>query len=246
MSPPREHPLVRLIWKIETWQGRFSLPVGRGLGGVLFYGRPLLSNLWNVVMQALVREPAMRFHCASIGTGLRLHGPAPAIMGRGRIDIGNHVEIVAPCSMVIGIDAPFPAQLRIGDHVTIGAYSILCAARGIAIGDHCRIGPFVSIYDTDVHPRDVQLRRRPYAPMDTVGSAPITIAEDAWLGVGAIILKGVHIGRGAIVGAGAVVTRDVPALAIAAGNPARVIGHAEQRTAVEENGSGPRSASAQG
>lgn len=180
-------------------------------------------------MQALVREPALRAHRAHIGKGLRLYGPGPSIMGDGHIEIGDHVEIGSPCSMVVGFGGPLQAHLRIGDQVRIGAYNTFCAARGITIGKHCRTAPFVSVYDTDLHPRDAELGRVDYVEPDSVESAPIVIEDDVWLGIGAIVLKGVHIGRGAIIGAGAVVTRDVPAHAIAAGNPARVIGRAEQR-----------------
>ncbi len=228
MLAPRVHPFVRLIRRVESWQGGFSLPVGKALGSALFYGRPLASNVWDLILQALIREPALRSHCTSIGTGLRLHGPAPFIMGTGRIDIGSHVEIAAPCYMVIGTDAPGAAHLRIGDHVHVGPYNVFSAAQAITIGNHCRTGPFVSIYDTDVHPTDAERRRVDYGTMDGVPTAAITIEDDAWLGVGAIVLKGVHIGRGAIVGAGAVVTHDVPAYTIVAGNPARSIGRAER------------------
>jgi len=220
---PRIHPLVRLTWRIESYQGRFSLPLGKTVGGLIFYSRSLLSNAWNVVMQACVREPALRFHCARIGVGLRLYGPAPQIMGNGVIDIGDRVELAAPSTMIIGFGLPEPAQLRIGNDVRIGPYSIFCAAKGIRIGDHCRTGPFVSLYDTDVHPTDAELRRQNYGTMEAVASAPIVIEDDVWLGVGATVLKGVTIGRGAIVGAGAVVARDVPPFTIVAGNPARVL-----------------------
>ncbi len=239
MPESRVPPIVRLIWRIQGWHGRVSLPVGKALGSLLFYGRPLLSNAWNVVMQALLREPALRFRCTSIGKGLRLHGPAPAILGSGRIDIGHHVEIMSPCSMLIGIGAPLAGHLRIGDDVHLGPYNLLCAAHGITIGDHCRTGPFVSIYDTDVHPTDAQLRRQDYAPSDAAAGAAITIDDDVWLGIGAIVLKGVHIGRGAIVGAGAVVTCDVPAYTIVAGNPARPIGLAEQRSTPDQPSPAP-------
>ncbi len=72
-------------------------------------------------------------------------------------------------------------------------------------------------YDHGMDP-DLPIRRQPIT-----AKAPITIGSDAWIGTGAIILSGVTIGEGAVVGAGSVVTRDIPAGAIAVGNPARVI-----------------------
>lgn len=109
--------------------------------------------------------------------------------------------------------------LRVGDGTWIGQQCFLHAAGGIDIGANVGIGPGVKML-TSTHQeagRDVPILHAPLA------FAPIVVEDDADLGVGAIILPGVRIGRGAQVGAGAVVTRDVPAYAIAAGNPAKVL-----------------------
>lgn len=96
----------------------------------------------------------------------------------------------------------------------------LCAAEDIWIGDDVTIGANTIIMDTDFHPLGVEERlSRP-----TGGeSAPIRIKEGVFVGVNCLILKGVTIGRGSVIGGGSVVTGDVPAGVIAAGNPARVI-----------------------
>lgn len=91
----------------------------------------------------------------------------------------------------------------------------------VELGPYVMLSPYVAIVGGD-HAYD-----RPGVPMVFAGVAavPRTVVEaDAWIGCGAIILAGVHIGRGAIVGAGAVVTKDVPAYEIHAGVPARKIG----------------------
>lgn len=237
MSAPRVHPFVRLIWKLSEVQGRYALPIGNTLGEALLYGTPLVRNFWNVVMQALVREPILRFRCASVGRGMRLHGPVPAILGSGEITIGDHVEIGTPCTWIVGLGGPYAAHLRIGNHVSLGPNTILCAVQGISLGNHCRLGPSVFVYDTDVHPTDALLRRADYGLTGSIPSGPVVIEDDAWLGAGAIVLKAVRIGRGAIVGAGAVVTRDVPDYAIVAGNPARIVGSA---TAASPHDQSPR------
>jgi len=82
--------------------------------------------------------------------------------------------------------------------------------------DYTLFGPAVQIY-TATHPLDAELRRR-----QELGK-PVEIGSDVWVGGGAIILPGVRIGSRAVIGAGSVVTRDVPAGVFAAGNPCRVI-----------------------
>ena len=75
----------------------------------------------------------------------------------------------------------------------------------------------------------------PIGKQPLTAKGPITIGNDAWIGTGAIILSGVTIGEGAVVAAGAVVTKDVPAGAIAAGNPARIVKHRNALTRSEIN-----------
>ena len=114
--------------------------------------------------------------------------------------------------------------IQVGDDVYIGPRACLQASRsGIVIGNKVMLGPNVTVrggdHNTSVVGKfmsDVKTKR----PED---DQPVTIDDDVWIGTGATILKGVRVGRGSIVGAGAVVTKDVPAYAIVAGVPARVL-----------------------
>jgi acetyltransferase-like isoleucine patch superfamily enzyme len=121
--------------------------------------------------------------------------------------------------------------------VTVGAGSVLVGAvlmchEEIAIGRDVVVSYHVTIADSDFHPRDPAQRRvdaeasAPFGDASRrppVESAPVVIGDGAWIGIGAIVLKGVRIGTGARVGPGAVVTRDVAPGAIVAGNPAEVV-----------------------
>jgi acetyltransferase-like isoleucine patch superfamily enzyme len=111
-------------------------------------------------------------------------------------------------------------RMTIGSGTWIGQQCFFHSAGGIEIGRNVGIGPGVRIL-TSSHRLD-QLDR-PILHSD-IESAPVVVEDDADLGVGAILLPGVRIGRGAQVGAGAVVASDVPALGIAVGVPARVVG----------------------
>lgn len=107
----------------------------------------------------------------------------------------------------------------IGCNTWIGQQCFLHSAGGITIGRNVGIGPGVKILTSKHEEEGIEV------PILTsrLTFAPVTIEEDCDLGVGAIILPGVHIGRGVQVGAGAVVAKDIPAYAVVAGVPARVL-----------------------
>jgi acetyltransferase-like isoleucine patch superfamily enzyme len=116
--------------------------------------------------------------------------------------------------------------LVIGDGVRLN-YGVSISAEGrVAIGARTRIGPYVMIVDSDFH--DVHRRDVRPAPQ------PVTIGDDVWIGAKASVLRGVTIGRGAVVGTSAVVTKDVPAFAIVAGVPAKVVGQVDPARFVPE------------
>ncbi len=111
------------------------------------------------------------------------------------------------------------AELIIGQRFSMTGGSIV-AEQSVRIGDRVTIGANSVIADTDFHPLDALARQN--VPLDGA-TAPIVIADDVFIGMQALILKGVTIGAGSIIGAGSVVTQSIPPGVIAAGNPARVI-----------------------
>jgi acetyltransferase-like isoleucine patch superfamily enzyme len=120
--------------------------------------------------------------------------------------------------------------VEVGDDTILVGAVFMCANR-ITLGRRVVVSYHVTIADSDFHPMSVvdrnldAIANAPHgdrAMRPPVRSSPVRIDDDAWIGVGAIILKGVHIGAGAKVAAGSVVTRDVPAGTQVAGNPARI------------------------
>jgi maltose O-acetyltransferase len=116
-----------------------------------------------------------------------------------------------------------PLHVDYGDHITVGArtfanYNLTALdVAPITIGEDCQIGPNVQLL-TPIHPLESDLRK------DRLEAArPITIGNNVWLGGGVIVCPGVTIGDDSVIGAGSVVTRDIPAGVLAVGSPARVV-----------------------
>jgi acetyltransferase-like isoleucine patch superfamily enzyme len=195
---------------------RLALPLIRVLyrTGVLAIEGMRLAYKWLVV------APVLR-SVATVGPRLRCER-LPFIRGAGEIIIGADVYISGKVDVLFaGVPNEHP-RLRIGDRSFIGHGCSFGIAREVSIGSECLIGGGVRIVDNDGHPHDPKSRRGGgRVGRDDV--LPVRICDGAWLAPGVAVLKGVTVGVNAIVGAGAVVTRDVPPNSVAAGNPARVI-----------------------
>lgn len=110
----------------------------------------------------------------------------------------------------------YGSNIHLGTRIFFNFNCIVLDVCDVRIGDYTLFGPGVQIL-TPLHPLDADLRRA-----QEYGK-PIEIGADVWVGGGALILAGVHIGSRTIIGAGSVVTRDIPEGVLAAGNPCRVI-----------------------
>lgn len=135
--------------------------------------------------------------------------------------IDGNIEI-DPAAIIWTHDQPSTLVTRGTGRIVIGRESFInCGAwiravELVKIGELCRIGPRVMIMDNDAHELEGEHRAGGLA-------APVIIKDFAWIGAGAIVLKGVTIGERAVVGAGSVVTKDVPDDAVVAGNPACLV-----------------------
>jgi acetyltransferase-like isoleucine patch superfamily enzyme len=151
-----------------------------------------------------------------IGDGFLCNGRL-RLQGPGRISIGNGVNAWAREEANVLVTFSPDAVISIGDNVRLNGAGLQCGA-AITVGDDCILGS-CTIVDTDHHSVEVD-RRRPGA---VVQSGPVVIGRNVWVAGAAAVLKGVTIGDDSVVGYGAVVTADVPAGVVVAGNPARVV-----------------------
>lgn len=177
---------------------------------------------------SLVRRATIRRH-AAVGTGF-------TIAGRTSVRNEGHRDQVRIGSEVTLLDDELrcyrDGQIVIGNRVWMSLRGQVISATSIEIGSDCIFGRDVYISDTNEHPVDPEVRRAQTrahflqgTPPDryAAASSPVSIGDGVWVGERAIILKGVTIGRDSVVAAGSVVTKDVPARSVVAGNPARVV-----------------------
>lgn len=172
--------------------------MGRILGRLRYYG------LWSHVLGMAMRPLVM-------GSGLIVvrSWKLPELDNRGgTITIGA-------CGFFSGVrlECWQNAVIEIGDGTYLNRNCEIVAGQSVRIGRNCKIARDVIIMDTDQHE----------VPGLGLIARPVSIDDDVWIGARAMVLKGVHIGHGAIIGAGAIVTRDVPPHGVVVGQPARLI-----------------------
>ena len=118
----------------------------------------------------------------------------------------------------------YDTEIRIGDNVFLNERTKVWATDRITIGNNVMVGPDVLITDNS-HGKNDTIAELDIPPIlrDHFSTGPIVIEDNVWIAAKVCILGGVHIGKGSVIGAASVVTRDIPPYSIAVGNPARVI-----------------------
>jgi acetyltransferase-like isoleucine patch superfamily enzyme len=160
------------------------------------------------------------FYCESAQVFRHLKSKTP-----GAVLFGDYVSIYGGCSFSVGVKG----RCSVGDFTLLNG-ALVMAEELIQIGSHCLISWNVGIADSDFHPLAPAQRiidahalapffkDRP--PRPEIRTAPVIISDNVWIGMNAVILKGVTIGENSVVAAGAVVTKSVPPNVVVAGNPA--------------------------
>lgn len=198
---------------IQTAKGRYGIKKkeleegGHSTG--LF---SMMKWAWGGVLGMVGAKWYLR-NCTSMGKMVSVN-KKPIIINHGRIHLGDEVRIwsnIQPSKIFVDKGA----LLTIGNNSRINGVHI-SASQHIAIGNNVRIAPYTIIIDNDFHRVDDHFS-------DDGNKGPIIIEDDVWITMNCMIMKGVRIGRGAVIAAGAVVTRDVLPYSVVGGVPAKLI-----------------------
>lgn len=180
-----------------------------------------LAKAFSMRFWTIVNRISAKFWRVSLGKNAKFQGhmifrtlPGASItIGESCVFLSNHssnlIGIYSPCAIsTISRDA----TIKIGNNCGFSG-TVVASAMKIEIGDNVRCGANTLITDTDWHSDDPRVSE----------DAPVIIDEGVWLGYGVKVLKGVHIGANSVIGAESVVTRNIPANVVAAGNPCKII-----------------------
>jgi acetyltransferase-like isoleucine patch superfamily enzyme len=155
---------------------------------------------------------------ARVPFSVRLRGLAQ-LVGSGEVVLGEGVSLngtIVPIELVTYASG----RIEIGKHTFINYGSSIAARASVKIGSYCHLGHYLFVMDNDQH--DV-VRHWELPPSD-----PVIIEDNVWIGSKVVILPGVRVGSHAVIGAGSIVTKDIPPRCVAVGNPARVIRHLKE------------------
>jgi len=180
----------------------------------------LAGEVYNCLDPGLVAERRNVKQLLGLYNRTDASGERQSLLGRLLGHLGEDSLIESPFHCVYG------QNIHVGDHVYLNVQCAILDCAEVRIGARVMVGPAVQIY-TAAHLLQAEGRIQGLEV-----AKPIVIEDNVWIGGGAILLPGVTVGRNAVVGAGAVVSRNVPPDTVVAGNPARVIREIDQHARI--------------
>ncbi len=218
----RQHPLARLLYRTALGFRHASVPVVPGIHRALLALHLAVAGTLADLLRVFWYTPLFQSRLIKVAPRLYLYGGLPLVTGPLEIEIGAGCRVSAATTFSARTSSARAPRLVIGDNVDIGWQTTIATGRLVRIGNNVRIAGRAFLAGYPGHPLDAAARAAG-APDTDDQVGDIVIDDDAWLATGVTVLAGVRIGRGTIVAAGSVVTRDLPDFVLAAGVPARPV-----------------------
>lgn len=190
----------------------------------LYFCHKSCLNLSAEIARFFYFTPLFKSQISGSKRRLYLYSGLPQILGNLKIRFGDDVRISGVSSLIGRSDPTIQPTLIVGNNVDIGWQNTIAVGRNVVIEDDVRLAGRVFLAGFPGHPVDSRERAMglPDKP-EQIGD--IVLKKGCWIGTGATIIGGVTVGEGAIVAASSVVTHDVPANVMVAGNPAVIVKH---------------------
>ncbi len=218
----RDNPASAAIYRVACGMRSVSVPLIPGVHRMLYALHRALAHTWAEATRIIWYTPLFQSRLERPAPRLLVYSGMPLVLGPVRMQFGERVRISGHTTISGRAASRETARLVVGDNVDIGWQTTIAVGSRIEIGNNVRIAGRAFLAGYPGHPLDA-VARAAGAPDtdDQVGA--IVLEDDVWLAPGVTMSAGVRVGRGAIIAAGSVVTKDVPPFVLAAGVPARVV-----------------------
>lgn len=217
----RETPLYDGLYRTAKALRRTEVRYIPGLHDLLYAEKGFRINAWRTFWRIIYHQPLFRSRCTECGGNLHIYHSGqglPWIEGSIEIHVGKDVKLYDRITMAALTVGERP-RLVIGDSTDISTPMTILVGNEVKIGSHCLLGCTL-ITDNPGHRLDYR-ERHEKLDRDKIGR--VVIGDYVWAALQSLIIGSVTVGFGAVIGARAVVTRDVPPFCVVAGNPARIV-----------------------
>jgi len=218
--------LIKKLWFKVKCMEMPNIPV---LFKLLYLVHVVIKQTISDVLRILYYTPLLKSRLKNNPRQLYLYGGLPVVIGSLDIIMGDNVRLAAMTTISGRAVGNNIAQLIIGDNVGIGWRTSISVGNTIILGNNVRIAGDCYLAGYPGHPISAKLRALGM-PDEESQVGDIILDDDVWLATGVKVMPGVTIGRGTIVAAGSVVTKDLPSFVLAGGVPARVIRSIEEES----------------
>ena len=199
-----------------------DLPLPRILYTIIFFSHQLVSQSLSYLTRVLYWSPLFKSQINQCGKQLYLYGGMPYLTGKLKIEIGDQCRISGQTTFSGRGSHPTTPILIVGNNVDIGWMTTIAVGNKVVIGNNVRIADRAFLAGYPGHPLNA-IDRANGLPETDVQVGDIILEDDVWLATGVSVMAGVTIGKGSIIAASSVVTKDIPAGVLAAGVPAKIV-----------------------